>query len=241
MVDPVSFVRFLKDMNSTELHADFSLRVALATEALPWRPSPAPGVERRMLDRIGDEMARATSIVRYAPKSRFDQHVHGAGEEFLVLAGTFSDEHGDYPTGTYVRNPWHTAHSPYVEEGCTIFVKLRQMDPADQQRVVVDANGPADLSGPGEGMVRKLLHVFQSEVVTLEAWADGATPGRLEVPDGAELLILSGTLVDRGEQYPEGTWLRLPPGAEFEPVASGPTRFWMKRGHLSEPRGIGSR
>jgi anti-sigma factor ChrR (cupin superfamily) len=40
-----------------------------------------------MLDRIGDEVARATSVVRYAPKSRFSAHVHGGGEEFLLLDG----------------------------------------------------------------------------------------------------------------------------------------------------------
>jgi hypothetical protein len=58
-----------------------------------------------MLDRIGDEVARATSIVRYAPASHFSPHVHDGGEEFLVLEGTFQDEHGDYPVGSYVRNP----------------------------------------------------------------------------------------------------------------------------------------
>ena len=186
-----------------------------------------------MLDRIGDEVARATSIVRYAPQSRFERHAHGAGEEFLVLEGVFSDEHGDYPMGTYVRNPWNTAHTPFTDEGCTILVKLRQMDRADQRRVVVDADGPPDGSGPGEGMKRKLLHVFPSEVVTLETWADGATPGRMDLSGGAELLVLRGELRDRDESLPVGTWLRVPAGAAFEPTAVGATRFWFKRGHLS--------
>jgi anti-sigma factor ChrR (cupin superfamily) len=47
-----------------ELNADFSQRVAIHAASLPWIASPMPGVERRMLDRIGDEVARATSIVR---------------------------------------------------------------------------------------------------------------------------------------------------------------------------------
>ena len=34
--------------------------------------------------------------LRYAPDSRFDPHTHGGGEEFLVLDGVFSDEHGDF-------------------------------------------------------------------------------------------------------------------------------------------------
>ena len=58
-----------------------------------------------MLDRIGDEVARATSIVRYAPHSHFSPHTHGGGEEFLVLDGVFQDEHGDYPAGHLCPQP----------------------------------------------------------------------------------------------------------------------------------------
>lgn len=90
--------------------------------------SPAYGVHRLMLDRIGSEKARATTIVKYEPNSKFPQHTHTGGEEFLVLHGTFYDEHGSYPTGTYVRNPIGTSHTPWVEnDGCIIFVKLYQM------------------------------------------------------------------------------------------------------------------
>jgi anti-sigma factor ChrR (cupin superfamily) len=67
------------------LNADFSKRAVVHAANLDWKASPIPGVERRMLDRIGDEVARATSIVRYAPESRFSPHVHDGGEEFLVL------------------------------------------------------------------------------------------------------------------------------------------------------------
>jgi anti-sigma factor ChrR (cupin superfamily) len=77
-----------------------------------------------MLDRIGDEVVRATSIVRYAPGSHFSAHTHGGGEEFFVLNGVFQDEHGDYPVGSYVRNPPTSSHVPGSDLGCVIFVKL---------------------------------------------------------------------------------------------------------------------
>jgi anti-sigma factor ChrR (cupin superfamily) len=87
------------------------------------------GVDRMMLDRIGDEVARATTIVRFAPNSAFDAHTHGGGEEYFVLDGVFSDEAGDYPAGTYVRNPIGTSHRPHIgPEGATILVKLHQFD-----------------------------------------------------------------------------------------------------------------
>ena len=94
-----------------EINADFSKRVAVHAARLPWIPSPIKGVDRRMLDRIGDEVARATSIVRYAPHSHFSPHTHGGGEEFLVLDGVFQDDDGDFPAGSYVRNPPTAPHA----------------------------------------------------------------------------------------------------------------------------------
>jgi len=122
------------------LNADFGARAAVHAARLDWTPSPIPGVDRRMLDRIGDEVVRATSIVRYAPHSHFSPHTHGGGEEFLVLDGVFQDEHGDYPAGTYVRNPPTTNHTPGSEPGCTLFVKLWQFDPDDRTQLRTDTS-----------------------------------------------------------------------------------------------------
>ena len=128
------------------LNADFTKRAVVHAATLDWKASPMPGVERRMLDRIGDEVARATSIVRYAPESQFSPHVHGGGEEFLVLEGVFQDEHGDFPAGTYVRNPPQSSHTPGSKPGCTMFVKLWQFDLADRTHVRLDTNQMARIS-----------------------------------------------------------------------------------------------
>src|SRR5215470_12082557 len=130
-------------MNATlpeRIFADLTMPASADTSAMPWIPSPSPGVERKPLDRDGGEVARATSVVRYAAGSRFAPHGHQRGEEFLVLEGVFADEHGRYPAGTYVRNPPGSAHAPFSDEGCTILVKLRQMPDAERQTVVVDTN-----------------------------------------------------------------------------------------------------
>ncbi|MEY8840623.1 cupin domain-containing protein, partial [Cribrihabitans sp. XS_ASV171] len=81
------------------INADFSKRAAVHFEQTDWVSSPANGVERKMLDRIGEEVARATSIVRFAPGSAFAPHTHDGGEEYLVLEGVFQDEMGDFPEG----------------------------------------------------------------------------------------------------------------------------------------------
>ena len=120
------------------VNADFTTVAVVDRAGADWIPSPEAGVERIMLDRIGDEVARATSIVRYAPRSSFARHEHAKGEEFLVLDGVFSDNHGDYPAGHYVRNPPGSGHTPYSNDGCRILVKLRQFDDRDLVHVVID-------------------------------------------------------------------------------------------------------
>ena len=106
------------------LNDDFSRRAAVHAAQMDWTASPAAGVERRMLYRVGDEKARATSIVRYAANSHFPRHEHPGGEEILVLDGVFHDEQGAYPPGAYLRNPPGTGHAPGSEKGCVLFVSV---------------------------------------------------------------------------------------------------------------------
>ena len=216
-----------------EINADFSQAVFTRTSTMEWVPSPMPGVDRRMLDRIGDEVARATSIVRYAEGSAFPEHTHGGGEEFIVLEGVFQDEHGDYPAGTYVRNPVGTHHIPRSEPGCTIFVKLWQFDPADREQFAIDLNTlplQADLQRPG--VSHASLAVRQYESVTLEAWEAG-TKANLVGEGGVEALILEGSVSHAGEDYTRHAWIRLPAGQVAELTAGdGGARLWIKRDHL---------
>ena len=193
-----------------------------------------PGVERMMLDRIGGEVARATSLVRYAPDSHFSPHVHGGGEEFLVLEGEFGDEHQRYPAGTYVRNPIGTRHAPQVgPKGCTILVKLHQFDAADQKQLVLDTSKGAWEPGPEPGVELLPLHKFGREQVILARWAPAAALARHVHPVGEELFVLSGAFGDEHGEYPAGTWLRNPPGSAHTPIAGAQgALLYLKTGHL---------
>jgi anti-sigma factor ChrR (cupin superfamily) len=221
-----------------EINADFSRRVAVHAARLPWAASPMAGVERRMLDRIGDEVARATTIVRYAPGSRFSPHTHGGGEEFLMLDGIFQDEHGDYPTGSYVRNPPTSRHTPGSAPGCVLLVKLWQFDPADRKEIRLATEGMAYAPATGlPGVERLPLFRDDCEDVRLELWHSGAVI-ELKVPGGAELLVLDGAFDEDGERFQPLSWLRLPTGSVRRATA-GPQgcRIWIKTGHLLNIRG----
>ncbi|MCF2871522.1 cupin domain-containing protein [Octadecabacter sp. G9-8] len=213
-----------------DLNADFSSRVVVHAAEIPWVASPMAGVDRRMLDRIGDEVARATTIVRYAPGSKFSAHTHTGGEEFIVLSGTFQDEHGDYPAGTYVRNPPTTSHTPGAQDGCVIFVKLWQFDKDDRtqfRRDMAAGLGPAE-----NGISQAELHRDDREIVTYVQAAQDADVTMAAI-GGIEILVLSGSLIEGGDTLSEGSWLRLPDGVDLTATA-GPNgaTFWMKSGHL---------
>ena len=222
-----------------EINADFSQRVVVHAAQLPWVPSPMAGVERRMLDRIGDEVARATSIVRYAPGSHFSPHTHDGGEEFLVLEGVFQDEHGAFPAGSYVRNPPTSRHTPGSTPGCTMFVKLWQFDPADRQNVVISTASSAYHAISDRPGVHLLpLFCDSCEDVRLERWSPGATV-TLKVPGGAEVLVLDGAFDEGGEHFDAQSWLRLPVGGVLQAKAGASgCSVWVKTGHLLRIEGI---
>lgn len=220
-----------------ELNSDFKQRAAMHGDSIEWTPSPEPGVSRRMLDRIGDEVARATTIVRFDPGSRFAAHTHGGGEEFIVLEGVFQDEFGDFPAGFYIRNPPGSRHTPASEPGCTILVKLWQFDPDDRSHVRIDTNRMASLPAHDRAGV-EIMPLFRDERedVRIEQWAPGQEIA-LQPEGGIELFVLAGGFTEGGESFGAQGWLRLPVEAPLHATA-GPdgARVWIKSGHLRHAR-----
>lgn len=218
-----------------QINADRSQRALVHGAQLPWVGSPESGVDRRMLEREGDEVAMASSIVRYGPGRSFPTHTHGLGEEFVVLEGVFSDGEGDYQAGTYVRNPPGSKHAPFSRDGCVIFVKLRQMRVGDTALIRAY---PADrrwVPGDSAGHERALLHVDGDVSVHLERAAPGTRVPALSRRGGQEIFVLSGALqmseVD-GAVLEAWSWLRDPGERQSGFVSERGALWWVKRGHL---------
>lgn len=190
-----------------------------------------------MLDRDGGEVARATSLVRYEAGCQFTSHRHDLGEEFLVLSGIFEDEFGQYPTGTYVKNPPGSLHAPGSTEGCVLFVKLRHLQAADTQRVVVDMNTAPWRPGLVEGLSVMPLSSFGTEHTALVRWAPGTRFQRHTHWGGEEIFVVEGTFEDEWGQYPKGTWLRSPHLSTHEPLSTDGCTILVKTGHL-RPRDV---
>ena len=214
-----------------DINADFTVRAVVHAADVPWIASPIQGVDRRMLDRMGAEVARATTIVRYAPGSAFTSHVHTGGEEYLVLSGTFQDEHGDFPKGSYVRNPPQSFHTPSAADGAVIMVKLWQFDIND--RIAVTLRPDDMISQPAsKGVVIIPLHSDDRETVRIEEWAKGTQVSILD-HGGAEVFVIDGGFAEGGEDFRADSWLRLPVGEKLIATAGiKGARVWIKTGHL---------
>lgn len=215
-----------------QLHTDYTQRVVIRPGDVPWSASPEPGVERRRLERDGDEVARATSLVRYAPGSRFAAHTHGGGEEILVLDGVFSDESGDYPAGSYLRNPVGSRHTPFSREGTTLLVKLWQFDPADRAQLRIATRDAGLVPGAAPGLAVLPLHSWDGEHVSLVRWSPGTRLQQPRQSGGEEFYVLEGTLSDELGDYPAGTWVRNPPGSRFLRRSDAGALVYVKTGHL---------
>lgn len=208
---------YADDDSEAELHAQMRRSVWVDTERMSWSGSPAEGVQRKRLELIGGERPQLTTLVRFAPGSRFPAHTHDGGEEFLVLDGTFSDATGDHPTGSYVRNPPGTRHAPFTHGGCTLLVKLRQFQAGDSERRVIDTrNSDAAWSAWSPHAEQLRLHEFRDERVSLLRLRPGfEMPGQF-FADGVELFVVEGGLTIGRGVAGTGSWLRLPPGSSLQ-------------------------
>jgi len=216
-----------------KLHTDFKIKVTVNTEIVPWAASPVKDVDRKMLERDGAEVARATSLVRYAPNSRFTTHQHDLGEEFFVLDGVFQDEFGQYPAGTYVKNPTGSSHTPFTETGCTLFVKLRYQDPSDDERVVIDTELAAWHQGLVPGLTVMPLSTFVTTNTALVRWAPGTYFNPHRHFGGEEIFVVDGVFEDEHGRYPKGYWLRSPHMSAHKPFSVEGCTILVKTGHLS--------
>jgi anti-sigma factor ChrR (cupin superfamily) len=216
------------------INADFKQKVVIRPDDYQWVPSPSPGVERMMLDRMGKEAGHATSLVRYAADSVFPAHVHSGGEEILVLEGEFSDQHGDYPTGSYLRNPIGTEHAPRIgSKGATIFVKLHQFDQGDSRQININTSTQPWRPGLVSGLSVMPLHEFEVEHVALVKWEPFTKFQPHGHYGGEEIFVISGTFYDEHGSYPTGTWIRSPHLSQHHPYTEDDgALIYVKTGHL---------
>jgi anti-sigma factor ChrR (cupin superfamily) len=219
-------------MAREDLNADFGAAALMQTEAMEWVQSPSPTVWRKRLELSGPtEAGRVTSVVRYDPESSFPAHNHPGGEEILVLDGVFSDEHGDWPAGTFLLNPEGFSHTPFSREGCVSFVKLRQY--RGSEHVVIDTKTAAWQPAGLPGAEVLPLYEGEGEKIFLFRAPPGCDSPAHDHPGGEELFVIEGSLTDEHGTYRKGDWVRSPVGSRHDPVSEDGLLAYVKVGHLA--------
>jgi len=215
------------------LNMNFEKRIVINTNDMDWLDSPSPHVLRKPLEREAAESGHTTSVVTYKPNANFSAHSHPFGEEILVLEGVFSDEHGDYPKGTYIRNPPGSSHKPYSHSGCVILVKLNQFLDGDSQPIRINTQQTSWLPGIG-GLQVMPLHSFEHQNTALVKWPAGEKFQPHQHFGGEEIFVLSGEFMDEHGHYPQGTWVRSHHGSAHNPYVEKETVILVKTGHLPQ-------
>lgn len=195
------------------INGDLALSVVVDTRPMSWTASPSASVRRKRVHLVGPpESGQVTSVVLYAPDSAFAPHDHPQGEEILVLEGVFSDEHGDWPAGTYLLNPEGFRHAPFSRPGCLLFVKLRQFPGKDRRHVVLATDTLSwQPTGLPEYSIKPLYQqAGYSDTTRLEQWAAGSARRVRHYEHGAEIFVLDGSFEDEQGQHGAGTWMRMP-------------------------------
>jgi anti-sigma factor ChrR (cupin superfamily) len=214
-----------------QINADLAVRACADTHRMRWIPSPSGSVLRKRVHLVGPaESGQVTSVVRYPPGATFPAHDHPGGEEILVLDGVFSDEHGDWPAGTYLLNPEGFHHAPYSDPGCLLFVKLRQYPGRNRRHVALNSHDldweAADT--PGVALRKLYQQPGFADRTVLERWAPGTDRGSLTHRSGVEIFVLDGSFVDEAGRHGAGCWLRLPVGGGHHPRSTEGCTLYVK-------------
>ena len=102
-----------------QFNPDDSAEVRIDTKVAQWLPGQGK-LQVMVLHEFENE---SVALVRWPSHSKFLPHRHVGGEEIYVLSGTFIDEFGSYPQGSWIRSPHKSEHTPYVQEETIIWIK----------------------------------------------------------------------------------------------------------------------
>lgn len=207
------------------MNADQTQLVHERTSEHPWIPSSKAGtvVRRRVFRYGGEESGRVSSVVEYIAGAKFPSHPHPQGEEILVLEGIFSDWRGDHKAGTFLLNPEGFEHAPHSEQGCKLFVRLRQFPGNDRPQKAVDTN---NMSWDEHGRKMLMDDTFDDRQYLYKVEQKQKDEGIINVPEhGLEVFVVHGKVdatVVQGEtktfSLTTHDWIRIPKHKDFSSV-----------------------
>lgn len=214
-----------------KINENLLTRTAVLYNSLTWYPTIYTGISFGCFESDQEVQEHpVTMLTKFEPGGFFELHGHPGGEEILVLEGTFKDERGVHPPGTYMLNPEGFIHLPYSEEGCLTFVKLRQHGGKTRQQIRVNI---FDLPGqPGvipEIQVKPIYEqIDYPEKVWIEQWQPGTSLSQVVETEVKEIFVIQGTWSDELGDYPPYSWVRYSPNCPYQPASKDGCLLYVK-------------
>lgn len=204
------------------MNSDYEKRALIDTNTIPWQETKTKNVFKKVLSIKGKE---ETSFIKLNEGSYLTQIKKINSVEIFVLEGSYINEYGEYPKGTYLRLPKENEALVKSDEGCTIFRKTNFF--TDTQEIIIDTNNTKWLQGQGNLEV-KPLH----EQTALVKWPKDEKFIPHQHWGGEEIVVLQGTFIDEHGEYPKNTWIRSPHLSEHFPHVDEETIIFVKTGHM---------
>jgi anti-sigma factor ChrR (cupin superfamily) len=220
------------DRQATQLNADVALRVVVQSAQLPWLDAPTPLIKHKVLMQGDGENAKASAVIKLLPGANVADLPHQLGEEIFVLEGSLSDAKGDHPAGSYIKNPAGSNYSPYSKQGCTLFVRRRQMDAGDEQKLVINTHSAQWFEGMVKGLTVLPLTEFGSQHTAMVRWAPQTFFNPHRHFGGEEIFVVEGVFSDEHGDFPAGSWMRSPHLSQHQPFSREGCLILVKTGHL---------
>ena len=204
------------------MNSDYEQKVLIDTNTIQWQETQVKNVFKKILA-IKDK--EETSLIKLNEGSVLNQEQKINSVEIFVLEGTYINEYGEYPQGTYLRLPEENEALVKSDKACVIFRKTNFF--TDKQKIIIDTNTTLWLQGQGNLEVMPLY-----EQTALVKWPKGERFIPHKHWGGEEIIVLKGVFMDEYGEYPKGSWIRSPHLSEHFPYLNEETIIFVKTGHM---------
>ena len=204
------------------MNSDYEQKALIDTNTIQWQETQVKNVFKKILA-IKDK--EETSFIKLNEGSVLNQEQKINSVEIFVLEGTYINEYGEYPQGTYLRLPEENEALVKSDKACVIFRKTNFF--TDKQKIIIDTNTTLWLQGQGNLEVMPLY-----EQTALVKWPKGERFIPHKHWGGEEIIVLKGVFMDEYGEYPKGSWIRSPHLSEHFPYVNEETIIFVKIGHM---------
>ena len=204
------------------MNSDYEKRALIDTNTIQWQETQVKNVFKKILA-IKDK--EETSFIKLKEGSVLNQEQKINSVEIFVLEGTYINEYGKYPQGTYLRLPLENEALVKSDKGCVIFRKTNFF--TDNEKLIIDTNASAWLQGQGNLEVKPLHNQ-----TALVKWPKNERFIPHKHWGGEEVVVLHGVFIDEYGEYPKGSWIRSPHLSEHFPYVNEETIIFVKTGHM---------